>query len=110
MFLTTIFCEIDDFCKQNENLINKKLIGKRSGAVKAGRPETMRLSYVLTIIVFWQHSKYRTFKHYYKNMICGELASCFGDELLSYSRFVEIMPRALPILFLISQQQTISSR
>jgi hypothetical protein len=108
MLLTTIFCEIDDFCKQNENLINKRLIGDKAlspKSIKSGRPETMRLSYALTIIVFWHHSKYRTFKHYYKNMVCGELANCFGNELVSYNRFVEIMPRMLPILFLLSQQQ-----
>ena len=101
MILTKIFCEIDDFCKQYE----KKLIKKESYANKIGRPKTMRLSYVLTIIVFWQHSKYRTFKDYYNNMICGELSNAFGNKLVSYNRFVELMPKVLPILFLLSQLQ-----
>jgi len=49
-------CEIDGFCKQYE----KKLIKKESYTNRVGRQKTMRLSYVLTIIVFWQHLKYRT--------------------------------------------------
>lgn len=109
MLLTTIFFHIDEFCKEYEKFIKKTLIEldpKHSG----GRPPKMSLSEVLTIAIFWHHSKYRTFKDYYENMIRKELRSAFKDPV-SYNRFVEVLQESLlPLtLFSLSQKFTQNS-
>jgi hypothetical protein len=48
----------------------------------------------MTIIVFFHSSHYRDFKHYYTEYVEEHLRPYF-PALVSYSRFVELMPRAL---------------
>jgi len=48
----------------------------------------------MTIIVFFHSSHYRDFKHYYMEYVEEHLRPYF-PALVSYSRFVELMPRAL---------------
>jgi len=103
MLLTTIFFHIDEFCKKYEKILKKTLI-EMNKKHPGGRPSKMSLSEVLTIAIFWHHSKYRTFKNYYENMICKELRSSFGS-LVSYNRFVEILQESLLPMTLFSLSQ-----
>jgi hypothetical protein len=48
----------------------------------------------MTIIVYFHHRHYRDFKHYYTEYVEGHLRPYF-PALVSYSRFVELMPRAV---------------
>src|ERR671934_2597424 len=48
----------------------------------------------MTIIVFFHSSHYRDFKHYYTAYVEGHLRPYF-PALVSYSRFVELLPRAV---------------
>jgi hypothetical protein len=48
----------------------------------------------MTIIVFFHSSHYRDFQHYYTAYVEEHLCPYF-PALVSYSRFVELMPRAL---------------
>ena len=52
----------------------------------------MSLSDIMTILIYFHHSGYRTFKKYYKE--CGDLKGAFKN-VLSYNRFVELIPQAL---------------
>jgi hypothetical protein len=54
----------------------------------------LTLSEIMTIIVFFHVSHYRDFKHYYTEYVEAHLRPYF-PLLVSYSRFVELMPRAL---------------
>jgi len=92
MFLTTIFCDIDDFCKQYKIFIATKRL-KDNKVPNSGRPRTLSLSDVLTICVYFHFSGYHTFKRYYKDYVCKELKSAFYG-LVSYNRFVELMHEA----------------
>jgi len=57
------------------------------------------LSEVMTIIVWFQQSGYRTFKDYYRKEVCLHLRDEFPN-LVSYNRFIELMPSALiPLCF-----------
>jgi hypothetical protein len=58
------------------------------------RQATLLLSEVMTIIVWFQQSGYRTFKDYYCQEVCLHLRHEFPD-LVSYNRFVELMLQAL---------------
>lgn len=82
MLLTIIFCYIDDFC----NELDKYLLQDTSNR---GRPSTMTRSEILTICTFYHHSKFKTFKDYYKVYIKGYYKGAFGN-VVSYSRFTEL--------------------
>jgi Transposase DDE domain len=92
MDLTTLFCEIDDFCKIfMTNNTNFKLANDNNS--KRNRPHRMSLSEIMTIVIYFQESGYRNFKTYYTQYVVQQLQSFFPD-LLSYNRFVAIMPNS----------------
>ena len=85
-----IFCDIDDFCLLFEPLWNERLLETR----QRHRPSTLCLSEVMTIVVLFHASSYRNFKAYYTGHVMKNLAWAF-PRLVSYQRFVELMPGAL---------------
>lgn len=87
--LTEIFCAIDDFCKQFEQEQAKYLLSNPSR--KRQKPCQMALSEVMTIIVMFHYSHYRTFKDFYLHSILTHHKQDF-PKALSYNRFVELMP------------------
>jgi transposase len=87
-----LFADLDDFCQSFEPLYKtQQLI---SATAQRKRQSTLILSEVMTIIVWFQQSSYRTFKDYYLKEVCLHLRSEFPN-LVSYNRFVELMPQAL---------------
>lgn len=90
--LTRIFCDIDDFCKSFEPVYNQKLLA--CGARTRIREPQLCLSEVMTLIVYFHRSRYRTFKDYYTQLVQPHLKPHF-PKLVSYGRFVELMPRTL---------------
>ncbi len=92
MEITTLFCEIDDFCQVFEPEYHKHLID--DGKIKRVRKSTLSQSEVMTIIIEFQRSGYRTFKHYYQRHVCVYLRGAFPN-VVSYNRFVELMGDAL---------------
>ena len=93
--LIAMFCDIDDFCKWFEPLYTHRLL--QSGRRQRLRQTELTLSEMLTIIVFFHASHYRTFKQYYMEYVATHLRPYF-PTLVSYSRFVELMPRTLVAL------------
>lgn len=87
-----LFVSLDDFYKNFEPNYKTKLL--ESGSKIRHRKASLSLSEVLTILVWFHQSGYRTFKHYYLNEVSIHLRSEFPN-LVSYSRFVELMPTAL---------------
>ena len=102
--LVHIFCEIDDFCKSFEEKWTKQMLS--DGKLNTVSKSTLSMSEVMTIVVWFQISGYRTFKWYYKNHVCNQLRREF-PKLVSYSRFVELMPSVLiPLcVYLYSQRR-----
>lgn len=91
-----IFCEVDDFCKVYEEYCMKSLMMEKQKVV----PKTgMALSEIITILIMYHLSGYRTFKWYYKNHVMKYQKQDF-PTLVSYNRFVEIMEYALVPLIL----------
>jgi hypothetical protein len=92
-----LFSDIDDFCQTFEPTFKVKLL--ESGTVERHRKATLVLSEVLTIIVWFQQSGYRTFKDFYLKEVSKHLRDEF-PHLVSYNRFIELMPEALvPLCF-----------
>jgi hypothetical protein len=57
----------------------------------------MHDSEIMTILVHFHQAQYRTFKAYYTEHVAVHLRGEF-PKLVSYSRFVELMPRVLVLL------------
>jgi hypothetical protein len=82
--LIAIFCDIDDFCKAFEPIYHRRLL--HIGQRQRMRPTTLTLSEILTLLVYFHWSHYRTFKHYYMEYVAVHLRPYFPD-LVSYLRF-----------------------
>jgi Transposase DDE domain len=92
MNILPVFCDIDDFCQFFEPLWKRRLLS--SGARQRERAGCLCLSEVMTIIVLFHASQYRNFKSYYTEEVMKHYAGAF-PRLVSYHRFVELMPAAL---------------
>lgn len=90
--LITIFCDIDEFGQAFEPVYTQRLL--HSGQRQRTRQTALALSEILTLLVYFHWSHYRTFKHYYTEDVAVHLRPYF-PHLVSYPRFVELLPRAL---------------
>ena len=90
MDILPLFCDIDDFCLLFEPRWGHKLLETR----QRRRSSTLCLSEVMTIITLFHASSYRNFKAYYTEHVLKHLPWAF-PRLVSYGRFVELMPGAL---------------
>ena len=93
--IVALFYDLDKFAVEFEPLLLRHLVG--DGKRRRNRPGRMHLSEVMTILVLFHDSDYRTFKHFYLRHVCQHLRGEF-PRLVSYNRFVERVPRALVAL------------
>jgi hypothetical protein len=97
--LTEIFCFIDDFCKQFETAHASMLLENENK--QRDRPFQMVHSEIMTILVCFHLSHYRTFKDFYICCVQQQYQKAF-PKLVSYTRFVEIKKLAImPLLLLL---------
>ena len=87
--LTKNFVLFDDFCQKVLPVYCKKLIGDR----KITREPGLTLSEMMAIIVTFQTSQFRTFKHYYLTLL--SFHKDLFPNLPSYSRIVQLEPRVM---------------
>lgn len=80
--LITIFCEIDDFCKEFKSQIK---IGRK----RRNRSMALTMSEIMTISIWYHYSGYKTFKDYYTKHVQVYLKNEF-PKLVSYNRFIEL--------------------
>lgn len=99
--LTRIFCDLDDFCKQL-NLYVQESILPGYQASRRGPACCLHDSEIMAILVFFQSSSYRNFKHFYEGCLTRYWHQAF-PQLPSYNRFIEIMKRVIFALTLFSQ-------
>lgn len=93
--IVEIFCEIDDFCKgwiesQQERVLPNPMRKRR-------RPCRLSMSEVMTIMVLFHLSHYRTFKDYYRDCVEQDWRGYFPN-LVSYHRLLELESSALILL------------
>lgn len=96
MDLTALFCDVDDFVKQNLSLLPKKLGSEEKRNYKS-RARKLSSSEVMTICIAFHQSGYRNFKSFYLNYVVPHLSGQFRS-LTSYNRFVELMSENTEIL------------
>jgi hypothetical protein len=93
--VTEIFVSIDDFCKEFEASLNKKLIGK---AKIRNKPCRLSMSEIMTIQVLFHHSGFRTFKDFYLGYVCVHMRDLF-PKTVSYNRMTELCSDSMLHLF-----------
>ena len=92
MSLVELFCHVDDFCQAFEPLwVRDQFTTGRRRRRRAGQ---LCLSEIMTLLIWFHMSPYRTFKAFYQQHVCRHLRAAFPG-LVSYGRFVELMPSAL---------------
>jgi len=92
MDIVTIFCDIDDFCRSLFTAQHPQL--PACGFPRPRGTNSLSLSEVMTILVWFHASHYRTFKHFYLGSVLAEKRAEF-PALPSYTRFVELIPMTL---------------
>jgi hypothetical protein len=90
-----IFCEIDDFCKEFYQNQTEYLLPNMDR--KRMRSCRMASSEIITILILFHLSHYRTFKAFYHESVIKYLAPYF-PALVSYNRFLELKSFVIPIL------------
>lgn len=100
--LTELYCKIDDFYQEFEPEFRRRLL--KSGQQRDRRSQ-MSVSEMMTIMVAFHQSCYRHFKGYYTRQVIPRLRSEFPN-LLSYNRFIQLLPRLLvPLLTYLNTQK-----
>ena len=92
MSLLELFCHVDDFWQAFAPAFHRRLI--ETGQRQRRRSSHLSTSEVMTLLMHFHQSHYRTFKAYYTEYVLISLRAEFPD-LVSYTRFVELMPSAL---------------
>ena len=100
--VTEIYCIADDFCKEYNLELNKTSLSLSNPSADSPkhrkRKGRMSDAEMITILILFHSNTFRNFKHFYLFYVCRELKKEF-PALLSYTRFVERMPRiAIPLL------------
>ncbi|EKD71006.1 MAG: transposase, IS4 family protein [uncultured bacterium] len=93
--IVEIFCDIDEFYKDHIKKSATKLLPLPKG--KRRRKTELSESEMLTIMILFHLSHYRTFKDFYIDCVLGQLSREF-PKALSYLCFVALMPRLLASL------------
>lgn len=88
MSLLELFVEVDDFCQAFELWAAKQQLASKT---KRGPKPVMTASEVMTLMIHFHQQGYRDFKHYYQKHVQEHLKAEF-PELVSYGRFIELIP------------------
>jgi hypothetical protein len=95
MDLTTLYCSVDDFWKSFKQDWNKHLID--NGKAKRGPEPKLSIPEMMTIVILFHQSNYRTFKYFYEYV--GRYLRRDFPNLISYSHFVHSMKNLFIPLF-----------
>jgi Transposase DDE domain len=87
MSILELFCSVDDFWQQFAPTWHISLLTE--GQRQRLRPTQMYPSEMMTIVILFQHSHYRTFKAFYIEYVQRHLHSEF-PALVSYQRFASV--------------------
>jgi hypothetical protein len=102
MRILDVFCSVDECWQAFAPGWEAQQLA--SGRRRRGRPARLHPSEIMTIVIWFHCSHSRTFKAYYTEHVQTHLRGEF-PTLVSYPRFVELMPTvAVPLLAYLHQQ------
>lgn len=92
MSILDLYCSVDAFWQVFEPLWEQEQVAK--GQRRRKRATRLSPSEIMTILILFQASGYRTFKGFYTHYVQAQLRAEF-PHLLSYTRFVALIPRVM---------------
>ena len=92
MSLLELFCSVDDFWQAFAPVWRQKLL--TSGQRQRVRARELSESEMMTIVIHFHQARYRDFKTYYTQYVQVYLGREF-PKLISYERFVQLLPSIL---------------
>jgi hypothetical protein len=95
MSLLELFVDVDDYCVAHQTDWEQLAIA--SGGKRRNRAGRLYMSEVMTLLIHFHQSHYRHFKAHYTEYVQVYLRGEF-PAMVSYNRFVELMPTALVAL------------
>jgi Transposase DDE domain len=104
--LIEIFIAVDDFVKLFDQwLISRCLIAPR----KPTRQPDLTDSEIITLLVYYHHSGYKNFEYFYRRLVLTQMRTYF-PKLVSYERFIELMPRQVATLHVLTKYLCLRSQ
>ena len=97
MNIITLFCKIDDFFLAYEKWMAPQCLPESPPIETRGRPRNLHPSEVMTFLIGFHQSGYRTLKHFYEKHVCVYWRGEF-PHLVSYTRFVQLKKEVLELL------------
>jgi Transposase DDE domain len=95
MSILELFCSVDEFWVRFEPMWRREALAARPvGKRTRRRRGELHPSEIMTILIWFHHAHYRTFKAYYTEHVRVHLRGEF-PHLVSYQRFVALMPSVL---------------
>ena len=101
--ITDIFCTVDEFCIHFEKFTEPFLLGN-----PPKRKPKMSNSEIITIMILFHLSGFRTFKHFYIYYVQKHMQEDF-PQTVSYNRFVELMQSNLMALTMFAKTCALGS-
>ena len=92
MDIVALFCDLDDFYQTFAPAWQQHLLPAPGRHRR--RPSCLSLSEIMTLVIAFHDSDYRTFKHFYRKEVCRHWRAEFPD-LVSYQRLIECLPSVL---------------
>lgn len=90
--ITEIFCHVDTFCTYFQNALTPHIVGN-----PPKKKPRLSISEVITLMILFHHSGYRTMKGFYTSYVKVHMRHLF-PKTVSYNRYVELMASAnLPL-------------
>jgi len=94
--ITELFCNVDDFCREVDKIEKSTRIGSNR---RPTRTSQLERSEIITIILLYHISPCKNFKFFFKSYL--QLYRSDFPKLVSYNRFIELMPRSFSYFLLL---------
>jgi hypothetical protein len=90
--IVALYCDLDDFYQAFTPTWHRHLLP--APGRHRQRARSLSMSEMMTLLIAFQDSDYRTFKHFYLKEVCRHWRAEF-PRLVSYQRFIECLPAVL---------------
>jgi hypothetical protein len=92
MDIVALYCDLDDFYQAFAPTWHRHLLP--APGRHRQRTRHLSMSEMMRLVIAFQDSDYRTFKHFYRKEVCRHWRAEF-PHLVSYQRFIECLPSVL---------------
>lgn len=97
--LIEVFVAVDDFMILFDQWMTTRSLETTR---KPTRQPDLTTSEIITILVYYHHSGYKNFQYYYQRLVLPQMHTHF-PELVSYQRFIDLIPRQVATLHVLTK-------